>query len=532
MNELPTTMDDSLTNALGGMQLRDYLSLVQRRRWWIIVPAIGLFVATTVIAWRIPNTYRSETVILVDPQKVPDSLVQSPVSGGVADRLSTIRQLATSPTRLQLLIDKLDLYPEFRLSHDPERGIASMQKNINIEVADSGGQRLSAFKIAYYARTPQEAALVANELAKMVIEDNLQARTQAFSGAEKFLDGELEDTKKQLEAKENEVQRIKTQYVMDLPESKQFHLEALNSLRAQLRASQDRVNQDKQEKVYLESTMNGAGAPPTVDLDSGTGAATSPYQATIQRDESKLAEMLARYGPQYPDVRKLRNEIAALKAQAAQDAKEQPVQEQEDPIKVARRARHNNPVVQAQITKLDQEIAEETKRQADIQPEIEFHVSKLQREPIFEQQIAGLMRDYDSLRGHYNRLLDKKLSADMALQLENRQQGERFVALDEAPIPQRPAGPNRPLFSLAGLIGGLLGGFALAMVIDMSDESVRTEAEAARIFGKPVLSGIPRIVSAHELRMSRLRVIATLTGTVIVSAALGLLVSMVSGRFL
>jgi hypothetical protein len=319
---------------------------------------------------------------------------------------------------------------------------------------------------------------------------------------------------------------------MDLPESKQFHLEALNSLRNQLRASQDRVNQDKQEKVYLESTMNGAGAPPTVDLDSGTGAATSPYQATIQRDESKLAEMLARYGPQYPDVRKLRNEIAALKAQAAQDAKEQPVQEQEDPVKVAKRARHNNPVVLAQIAKLDQEIAEETKRQNDIQPEIEFHVSKLQREPIFEQQIAGLMRDYDSLRGHYNRLLDKKLSADMALQLENRQQGERFVPLDEAPIPQRPAGPNRPLFSLAGLIGGLLGGFALAMVIDMTDESVRTEAEAARIFGKPVLSGIPRIVSAHELRVSRLRVIAALTGTVIVSAVLGFLVSMVSGRFL
>ncbi len=107
----------------------------------MILPAIALFVVATVVVSRLPNIYRSETVILVDPQKVPDSLVQSPVSGGASDRLSTIRQLATSPTRLLALIGKLGLYPQVNSQHDRENAVAMMQKDINIDVADYLGKR-------------------------------------------------------------------------------------------------------------------------------------------------------------------------------------------------------------------------------------------------------------------------------------------------------------------------------------------------------------------------------------------------------
>lgn len=522
--------DVSVAESLKGLNLHDYVDIAIRRKWWILIPLIIVSVGTSVAVIRTPDVYRSETVIVVDPQKVSDTVVQSTLNSGVADRLSTIRQLATSPTRLKSIIEKLNLYPELTSKNNTEGAIEQMQKNINIEVADSGGQRLSTFKIAFFSRTPTQAATVANEIGQMVIKDNLQAREQAFSGAEQFLDSELQETKKQLEQKELEVQRIKSQYVTDLPESKQFHLETLNSLRNQIRASQDRVNQDKQEKIYLQSTMND-GVPATVDLDATTLRTSSPYAVAIQKEEAHLSELEARYGPQYPEVRKTQNRIAELKEKAVQATDEQPVQEQEDASKLAQRAKRSNPVVQAQITKLDQEIEEETRRQATLEPQIALHMSKLEHEPIFEQQISGLMRDYDTLRGHYNRLLDKKLSAQMALELETRQQGERFVILDSAPVPQRPAGPNRPLFSLAGLLGGLLGGLTLAMIIEMTDESVRNESEAARIFGKPVLGDVPRITSTKERRTSLFRATAIVTATVVASVVLGLLLSTISGRY-
>src|SRR5258708_38644006 len=102
----------------------------------------------------------------------------------------------------------------------------------------------------------------------MVMHDNLKARAQQFSGTAEFLDNELQSVKKQLEEKENEVQRIKSQNVTDLPESKQFHLEALNGLRNQQRVSQDRANQLQQSKTYFQSAMN---------VHAPTAALYSPY---------------------------------------------------------------------------------------------------------------------------------------------------------------------------------------------------------------------------------------------------------------
>ncbi|HXJ06038.1 MAG TPA: hypothetical protein VNH65_13125 [Candidatus Acidoferrum sp.] len=525
MSELQTT-GISIAESLGGFQLRNYLDIARRRKWWIFIAATAIFVSITVAVIRSPDVYRSETVIIVDPQKINESFVQPSVNSNVSDRLTTIRQLANSPTRDRAIIEKLGLYPELTSNGVTDAAIARMQKNISVDVLDSGAQRTSSFKIGFSSRDPHQAAAVANELGAMIIQDSLRSRTLAFSGAEEFLDSQLQETKKQLEDKESEVQRIKSQYVLDLPESKQFHLEALNSLRNQLRVSQDRVNQDKQEKVYLQSTLNN-GAPPTVDLDATNSRNSSPYESAIQKEEAHLAELQARYGPQYPDVRKVQNHIAELKEKAAQEAKEQPVPEPEDPAKLAQRARHTNPVVQAQITKLDQEIEEETKRQSEIEPQIAFHMSKLEHEPVFEQQISGLMRDYDTLRALYNRLLDRKLSAQMALELENSEQGEKFVTLDRAPVPQGPAGPNRLLFSVGALIGGLIGGIALAMMAEMMDESVRTEREAAEILGRPVLAGVPFILTPDERFRTLLRGAAALAGTVVVSGLIGLLLPIV-----
>jgi hypothetical protein len=137
------------------------------------------------------------------------------------------------------------------------------------------------------------------------------------------------------------------------------------------------------------------------------------------------------------------------------------------------------------------------------------------------------MRDYESLRTHYTSLLDKKLSAQMASALETHQKAERFLILDAAVTPDRPFSPNRPFICLAGLIGGLLGGIGLATILEMGDEALRSESEVARISGKPLLAGIPHLSSTGEIRRRQLQIASALVGTVIGSAALGLLVARV-----
>lgn len=514
---------------MGGVALefRQYLSAAKRRKLTILLPTIGMFLASLVVAMRLPNIYRAETVIMVDPQQVPSNYVATTVTSSISDRLSTIQQQVLSPSRLQKLIDSTGLYAELNGRMSREGMIRNLQNSISIDVVNSGGSRMSTFRIAFTGRNPKDVAMVANRLAAMFIDENLKVREKQSEGTAEFLDNELQGTKKDLEKKEAEVQAIKTRNIMDLPESKQYHLEVLGNLRAQLTASQDRVNRAQQEKVYLRSVL--ISSHPTVDLDTGGGSTTSPHQSEAQKLEARISDLEARYGPNHPDVRRARKDLADLrKKEGAEVGKTTAQQQPQVSSEVLAAEARRNPVVESQLNKLNQDIEEQAKIQAQLQQQIDFHVAKLQQIPIFEQQMAGMMRDYDTLRSHYTSLLDKKLAAQMSTALESHEKGERFVILDPAMPANNPYAPNRPLIAIAGLFGGILGGVGLAAVMEMSDESVRSEYEATQITGMPVLAGIPHLMSRKEERRNQLRVLGAVLGTAACSLLVGFLVSKVT----
>ena len=516
----------SLTHNEGALntQIREYLDVAQRRKIWILLLTLGISLTVGVVAMRLPSIYRAETVILVNPQKVSEGIVQQTVTGSVADRLSTIRQEVMSPTQLGMLIKEMALYPELRGKVSEQGLIALMQKSTSIEVVDAGGQRLSTFRVSFVDTDRNQVAPVANRLASLFIERNLKAREVRISGTSQFLETELEETKRQLEEKERLLQDVKSRYIMDLPESKQYHLEAMNTLRDQLRNSQEQVNRDRQSKVYLQS-MAGMSSQ-TIDLDQQGVNSKSPYQAQLQKMEMQMKDLQVRYGPNYPDVRKLRTEINRLKAKGESEKTETEAAAPDTQASILSHSTHN-PVVEAEVNKLDQDIADQAKVQADLEKQIQYHIGKLQQVPVFEQQIAGLMRDYDSIRNHYNQLQAKKLDTVMASELETHEAGERFEVLDPAVPPEGPAGPKRGLMIVGGLFFGLMCGIGVAFLVEISDESVRHEREAAQIFGKPVLAGIPRITSVQERIRSRWLLASLTAGT----AAAAVLIGMTISRF-
>src|SRR5579883_2454077 len=134
----------NMTGGLQDMQLRDYLEILRRRKLWILFVSVSLLVMGLVVAERLPNVYHAQTVIVVDPGQVPDNIVPTTVTTSVIDRLSTIRQLVYSPTRLSALIQRLNLFSDWKGRRDMDLMIAAMQKSITIEVADSGSSRLGA----------------------------------------------------------------------------------------------------------------------------------------------------------------------------------------------------------------------------------------------------------------------------------------------------------------------------------------------------------------------------------------------------
>src|SRR5205814_392076 len=231
-------------------------------------------------------------------------------------------------------------------------------------------------------------------------------------------------------------QDIKSRNIMELPESKQYYLKAVKALRNQLRISQARVDRDRQTKVDLESMAGNVA--PTTGLDAPSADPNSPSAARLQKLEAQMKEMLVRYGPNYLDVRKLRNEINQLKVKAeSEKSADAPDHQADRPA-----PQKGNPDVEAEVNKLDQDIEDQTKGQAKLQKQIQSQDGKLQQVAAFEEQIAELTRDYDSLRTHYSQLQEKKLSARMAGELEIESARERFKVVDAAVPPESPYGPK------------------------------------------------------------------------------------------
>src|SRR3982751_3816359 len=116
-----------------------YIQVILKRKWIVVSVFVTVAAATIGIARSLPNVYTSETVILVDPQKVPESYVKATVTGDVRNRLGTLTQQILSATRLQKIIDTFNLYSDDRKKLAREDVIARMRADINVGMVTGNG---------------------------------------------------------------------------------------------------------------------------------------------------------------------------------------------------------------------------------------------------------------------------------------------------------------------------------------------------------------------------------------------------------
>ena len=499
------------------------LHILLHRKLIVLGIWVAISAATALVVHFLPDLYSSETVILVDPQKVPETYVKSTVSGDVRNRLGTLSQQILSATRLQRIIDSFGLYAKEKKELAREDVIAKMRKDITVSVVgDVGGsQNLEAFRIGYQGRDPRLVAQVANQLASLFIEENLKAREEEATGTTEFLGNQLQEAKKTLDDQEAKLRDFKLQHIGEMPEQQTTDLQILGQLQSQLQLESDALNRAQQQQGYLQSMM--AQSMVVVDLGerdvksaAPTGGGTtspSPAASPANNARARLAQLLLHYTENHPEVRKLKAQIAEEEAKTAAG---QPVDEPkrttdssaaEVPRAAAVRspspANNANPVLESQLRSIEAEIAKHKQEQARLGKLVAEYQKKLEAIPVREQQIASLARDYEMSKTHYAQLLDKQLSAETATQLEIRQKGERFEVLDPAQPAQRPSSPNRPLINIAGSLVGLVLALGAAVGREFFSLSITGPKEVTAATNLPVLQVIPVIQTSLDLRRRR-----------------------------
>jgi len=515
-----------------GPPAEHYLRLLSHRKWLVLGVWLVVSLATIIIALRLPDVYTSETVILVDPQKVPEAYVKSTVTGDVRNRLGTLSQQILSATRLQTIIETLNLYPEERKKLAREDVITRMRADISVRVvSDFGGsQDLQAFRITYSGSEPRLVAQVTNQLANLFIEENLKARQQQASGTTEFLENQLQETRKALEAQEAQLRDFKLKHIGEMPEQQTADLQLLGQVQSQLQIEADALSRAEQQKTYVQSMI--AQSAPVVDIDEGEQKVPSTPEASVQAlkpsvaDKARLAALLLRYSENHPDVKKLKTQIEQEEASEAKEASVSVAAVPPPSAPPAKRAprppvNHFNPVLESNLRALDAEITKHKDERDRLSKLGSVYRTKLDAIPLREQEITGLERDYAISKAHYRQLLESQLAAKTASQLEVRQKGEKFVTLDVAQPAERPARPNRVLINIAGSFGGLILGLLLAVGKEFVGVSIIAPQDITSVSGLAVLGVIPVIQTRSDRRLRKKWMLLATTSAVAAVLACG-----------
>jgi protein tyrosine kinase modulator len=464
----------------------DYWQIFLRRRWWILIPTVVVTMSVFLVSGRLPKLYKSETLILVDPQKVPTEYVRPTISGDVSDRLQTISQEILSRTRLQKIIDQFGLYKDQK-NLAQEDIVEMMRKDITLDiVADPRarpGSGVGGFKISYFGSSPALAQQVTRQIASLFIEENLKVREQQAEGTDEFIESELEKSRQQLEAHEKKVKEFKNHYMGSLPEQQQTSLQMLGQFQAMLQTNGDAIGRDEQQKTYLESLLQ------TFANKQGVPKSSFP-ELEQRRNELLVAEQ--KYLPTHPDVIRLRAQVKALETQAKAQAASENANPTGEPQQL-----------QFQINSITQDLKERNRRQKELEEKVRSLQAKVENLPAVEAQAAELNRDYTISKTNYESLLQKKNASAMATEMEHRAKGEQFRILDPASFPQKPSKPNLPMVNGMGVMAGLGLGIGLGLLQEFRDRSMHGEKDLIHYVPSTLLGCMPVIVTAESLREAK-----------------------------
>src|ERR1700677_4303010 len=120
------------------LTMQDYLGVLKRRFWLILSCAVLFLVGGIVLTRVLSPEYVSQTLILIEQQKVPESYVRPVVEEDLGARLASMREQILSRSRLQPIIERFNLFPTAPTMDDR---IQMTQKAIGIQQIQSGQSR-------------------------------------------------------------------------------------------------------------------------------------------------------------------------------------------------------------------------------------------------------------------------------------------------------------------------------------------------------------------------------------------------------
>lgn len=512
--------------------LEDLLIILKRRFLYFVLPVLALAPIGVLAVMLLPSKYTAEGKIMVESQQIPTDLVRSTINAYAQERIRTIQQRVMTRNTLLEVADDHSLFPRHLGLSETER-VVLMRKAMRISLirADSGrrgrGDGTIAFTVSYTDRDPNKAFLVANKIMTLFLDEDLRVRTSGASNTTEFFAREADRLRKELSDAEERISRYKAENNDALPEHLNIHLNMLERSRTDLNSANSSIIQLEEEKRFLET-----------QLISG-GGGDNRLSSELARLETELSRLRATYRDNYPEIIAKQEEIASIKRQMAPgdeikrlrnrlaEAESQLTAAERSPTPDLTLIEAAEEEVEAARLALSDRISEETRRGAtDIggiqlegriavisnrirmltkqaeqtQESIADIEQRVARTPEVERGLSSLTRDNENMFREYQDVLNKQQDAQLAENLEENQQAEKFSILEPALRPEEPSSPNRPQLIVLALMIAFGAGGTAALGVEFMLSTIRGRHHLEKLIEDHPIAVIPYIRAESENR--------------------------------
>lgn len=488
--------------------------IVVRRKWLIVIPlciTLTLGLAMTLTAKK---TYSASTLILIQQQSVPSEYVRSVITSSINQRINTISQQILSRSNLEKIISQFGLYAEQKNMYLEDK-VAGMRRRINVQI-ERARHGAEAFSISFTGSDPRRVMQIANTLASFFMDENLKVREAQAVGTSEFLEAELEKTRKRLEERERKLSAFRGKYLGGLPDELESNLRTLDRLQEQLVSKNDQLREHRTNLTLLESQISAARKEKTAARKSAmgpvagdeagyAGGAVDPlYQAQKTYDD-----LLTTYTEKHPDVVRAKKNLEKLKEAAAREKESAGTRTTPAPVSPAESAADeglsqvllSRQRLQSDIRQLQEEIKA-------IEEKMTVYQKRVEETPKRELELQSLKRDYNNIRDIFNSLLDRKLEAELSVNMEKKQKGEQFRILDHARLPEKPISPDVKKYLIFSLIAGLAMGGGVIFLLEFFDAAIRRDEQIEDELGLTILASIPKLKGKGDRKKGRLGLVA------------------------
>ena len=481
-------------------ELRSALYSVWHRRWLALGVAWGVCLLGWLVVAMVPNSYESKARIYVQLDDVLSEQMGLG-HGDTKNNIDRVRQTLTSAINLEKVVRATPIGAGITSPKQMEGAVLSLGKKIKVE---SDEANLFSITASYGDGSNSDAAnakiaqAVVQRLIDIFREENLTGNRGQMSTSLTFLDGQLEQRQKDLEAVDQKRLAFEAKNP-SLAGGAAAGLQKLEAARTELRG----IDADLAAAQSSYAAINGqiAGTPRTIAGAGPVGGA----RGALNDAQAQLNSLRARgLTENHPDVIAARNQVGALRGAAAAEGNgsgngvPNPAYSSLESIRAERAAN----------------VQSLSARRASVQQEISAQTAQQFSDPAAAAEYQRITRDYDVMKEQYDKLLHDREELKIRGSVDTQQNAVKFQVIDPPTTPRSPVAPNRPLLLFFVLFMGLGAGSAAAFAVGQLRSTFATTGRLEKALGLPVLGAISQTLTdaGRVLRRRRMKLFYAASG--------------------